>query len=166
MAKKLGIPTLYIFPPSKFARDPKLVKDAAQSITKVAANFASTYEVYRAAGADVEFVGHPFLDNARPELTPEETCLKYGLDPKKPVIALCPGSRKSELDQLLPVMLEAARIIQKKYPEFQYVVPVISRLGKVFSIQKSVLHTKLNESGLPIKLAEGKIYDNMNLSEI
>lgn len=167
MAKKLGIPTLYIFPPSKFARDPKLVKDAAQSITKVAANFASTYEVYRAAGADVEFVGHPLLDNARPELTPEETCLKYGLDPKKPVIALCPGSRKSELDQLLPVMLEAARIIQKKYPEFQYVVPVIKTDGEeVFSIQKSVLHTKLNESGLPIKLAEGKIYDIMNLSEI
>jgi len=45
-ANKLGIPTLYYFPPSKFATDPASVTDAAGSITRVAANFASTYEIY------------------------------------------------------------------------------------------------------------------------
>lgn len=167
MAQALGIPTIYIFPPSKFAKDPRLVMDAAKSITKVAANFASTYEVYKAAGADVKFVGHPLLDYAKPELSREETFEKYGLDPKRPVIALCPGSRKSELDQLLPVMLDAAKIIEAKYPEFQYVVPVIETdTEEVFSVQKSLLHSTLKSSGLPIKLAEGKIYDIMNVSEI
>ncbi len=167
MAKSMGIPTLYVFPPSKFAVDPTSVKDAAESITKVAANFASTYEVYKSAGADVEFVGHPLIDNAVPELTPEQTCEKYGLDKNKPVISLCPGSRFSELTQMLPVMLEAGKIIHQKYPEYQFVVPVIKTDGEeVFGINKNVLRKQLADSGLPVVLAEGKIYDIMNLSKI
>ncbi|MFZ5953205.1 MAG: lipid-A-disaccharide synthase, partial [Candidatus Rifleibacteriota bacterium] len=81
IVQRLGIPTVYYFPPSKFATNPESVADAATSITKVAANFASTYEVYKAAGADVEFVGHPLLDHAKPVMTLEETYSKYGLIP-------------------------------------------------------------------------------------
>lgn len=166
-ANKLGIPTVYYFPPSKFATDPASVADAAGSITRVAANFASTYEVYKAAGADVEFVGHPLLDHAKPVMNSEETCLKYGLQPGRPVIGLCPGSRRSELGQLLPVMLEAGKIIHKRYPEFQFVVPVIATDGtEVFGIQKSLLREQLKASGIPVTLAEGKIYDLMKLSRI
>lgn len=166
-ATRLGIPTVYYFPPSKFATDPASVTDAAGSITRVAANFASTYEVYKAAGADVEFVGHPLLDHAKPVMTADETCRKYGLDPKRPVIGLCPGSRRSELGQLLPVMLAAGRIIHRRYPEFQFVVPVIATEGpEVFGIQKAALREQLKASGIPVTLAEGKIYDLMKLSKI
>lgn len=166
-ANKLGIPTLYYFPPSKFATDPASVTDAASSITRVAANFASTYEVYRAAGANVEFVGHPLLDHAKPNMTPAETCAKYGLDPDKPVIGLCPGSRRSELDLLLPVMLKAGRLIYQKYPNYQFVVPVIKTEGnEVFGVSKQCLRQQLSASGIPVTLAEGKIYDLMHLSRL
>lgn len=166
-ANRLGIPTLYYFPPSKFATDPASVTDAASSITRVAANFASTYEIYRAAGANVEFVGHPLLDHAKPVMTPAETCARYGLDPNRPVIGLCPGSRRSELDQLLPVMLKAGRIIHDKYPEYQFVVPVIKTDGnEVFGVSKQCLRNQLSASGIPVTLAEGKIYDVMHLSRL
>ncbi len=166
-ASKLGIPTLYYFPPSKFATDPASVTDAAGSITRVAANFASTYEIYKAAGANVEFVGHPLLDHAKPVMTAEETCLKYGLKPDKPVIGLCPGSRRSELGQLLPIMLEAGKIIHRRYPDCQFVVPVIATEGsEVFGVQKSALREQLKASGIPVTLAEGKIYDLMKLARI
>jgi lipid-A-disaccharide synthase len=167
LVQKLGIPTVYYFPPSKFATNPASVADAAGSITKVAANFASTYEVYKAAGADVDFVGHPLLDHAKPAMTIEETCKKYGLDPSRPVIGLCPGSRKSELSQLLPVMLKAARIIHKKYPDYQFVVPVIATKGaEVFGVAKSQLKSQLQAAEIPVVLAEGKIYDVMNISRL
>lgn len=166
-ANKLGIPTLYYFPPSKFATDPASITDAASSITRVAANFASTYEVYRAAGANVEFVGHPLLDHAKPGLTPGETCAKYGLDPVKPVIGLCPGSRRSELELLLPVMLRAGRLIHQKYPQYQFVVPVIKTEGsEVFGVSKQCLRSQLAASGIPVTLAEGQIYDLMRLSRL
>ncbi len=167
IVQKLGIPTVYYFPPSKFATNPNSVADAAASITKVAANFASTYEVYRAAGADVEFVGHPLLDHAKPVMTVEETYEKYGLIPGRPVIGLCPGSRRSELAQLLPVMLKAAKIIHQKRPEYQFVVPVIATEGpEVFGWAKTQLREQLKASGVPVVLAEGKIYDVMNVSKL
>lgn len=165
-AEKLGIPTVYYFPPSKFATDPASVADAARSITKVAANFASTYEIYKAAGADVEFVGHPLLDHAKPSLTQAETYKQYGLDPSRPVIGLCPGSRRSELDMILPIMLKAAKLILQKYPDYQFFVPVIATEGaEVFGVQKSALHSQLKAAQLPVVLAEGKIYDLMNIAE-
>ncbi|HNX75378.1 MAG TPA: lipid-A-disaccharide synthase [Candidatus Rifleibacterium sp.] len=166
-AHKLGIPTLYYFPPSKFATDPASVTDAAGSITRVAANFASTYEVYKAAGANVEFVGHPLLDHAKPVMTIEETCQKYGIKADRPVIGLCPGSRRSELGQLLPVMLAAGKLIHQRYPECQFVVPVIATEGpEVFGVQKTALREQLAASGIPVTLAEGKIYDVMKLARL
>jgi len=166
-AEKLGIPTVYYFPPSKFATDPANVVDAARSITRVAANFASTYEVYKAAGADVEFVGHPMLDHANPAMTDAETCAKYGLDPARPVLALCPGSRRSELEQLLPIMLKAGRIIHERYPQYQFVIPVIATDGpEVFGVSKDCLHEQLKASGIPVTLCEGKIYDLMKLAKL
>ncbi|NCB37816.1 MAG: lipid-A-disaccharide synthase [Erysipelotrichia bacterium] len=166
-ANKLGIPSLYYFPPSKFATDPASITDAAGSITSVAANFASTYEIYKAAGANVTFVGHPLLDHAKPVMTPEETCVKYGLRPDRPVIGLCPGSRRSELGQLLPIMLKAGRIIYDRYPEYQFVVPVVETEGpEVFGVSKSSLREQLKASGIPVILAEGKIYDLMKLARI
>ncbi|MEW6709328.1 MAG: lipid-A-disaccharide synthase [Candidatus Riflebacteria bacterium] len=167
IVQRLGIPTVYYFPPSKFATNPESVADAATSITKVAANFASTYEVYKAAGADVEFVGHPLLDHAKPVMTVEETYEKYGLIPGRPVIGLCPGSRRSELGQLLPIMLKAAKLIHQQHPEFQFVVPVIATDGpEVFGWGKTQLREQLKASGVPVVLAEGKIYDVMNVSKI
>lgn len=167
MAEKLKIPTLYYFPPGKFADDPQYVKDAAGSITKVAASFLATYEIYKKAGADVEFVGHPLLDYANTALNPEETCKKCGLDISRPVIGLCPGSRKSELDQLLPVMLKAGKIIHNKYPEYQFFVPVIDTdQEEVFGVQKSTLKKMLKDAQIPVVLAEGCFYDLMKISKL
>lgn len=167
VANKMNIPTVYYFPPSKFAEDPAKVADAASSITAVAANFASTYKVYKAAGANVKFVGHPLLDHAKPSMSKEETCKWLGLDSEKPVIGLCPGSRKSELCQLLPVMLQAGKIIHKQNPEYQFVVPVIATDGdEVFGVKKSVLQKQLEAADIPVTLAEGKIYDVMNVSKL
>lgn len=167
IAKKMNIPTVYYFPPSKFATNPDKIADAAGSITAVAANFASTYKVYQAAGANVEFVGHPLLDHAKPSMSKQETLEWLDIDPNKPIIGLCPGSRKSELCQLLPVMLKAGKLIHEKYPDHQFVVPVMKTKGEnVFGVKKSVLHQQLEASGIPVKLAEGNIYDVMSVSEL
>lgn len=166
-ASHLGLPTLYYFPPSKFATDPRDVADAAKYITSVAANFSFTYDVYRAAGANVEFVGHPLKDHAKPTMSSAEAFRAFDLDPEKPVIGLCPGSRRSELDQLLPIMLEAGKILHSKRPELQFLVPVISTDGPdVFGVSKKKLRAQLNAAGIPVKLIEGKIYDVMNISRL
>lgn len=166
-AAALGIPTLYYFPPSKFAIDPKDVTDAAKYITRVAANFSFTYEVYKAAGANVEFVGHPLRDQAKPTMSREQAFKQFGLNPERPVIGLCPGSRKSELDQLLPVMLEGARLLYRERPDLQFLVPVAAtETEQVFGVSKRRLRRQLTNSEIPIRLIEGRIYDVMSIASL
>lgn len=166
-ATRLGIPSLYVFPPSKFATNPADVADAARNITAVAANFSFTYEVYKAAGANVEFVGHPLIDLARPTMSRDEAVRSFGLDANKPVVGLCPGSRKSELDQLLPLMLDTAKLLLEKEPNLQFVVPVIATEGPdVYGISKADLRMQIESANLPVKIVEGRIYDVMAISEV
>jgi lipid-A-disaccharide synthase len=165
-AKKLGIPTLYYFPPRKFASSADDVRDAAQNIDMVAANFACTYKMYKAAGANVEFVGHPLLDLARPSMPRAEALKEFGLQEGRPIIGLCPGSRKSELDFLLPVMLDAAKLLHARHPNLQFLVPVIKSNGdNVYGIPKTDLFKQLSDSGLPLHIVEGKVYDVMAVSD-
>lgn len=166
-AQRMGIPTLYYFPPSKFASSPEDVVDAARTITCVAANFTFTHKVYKDAGANAHFVGHPLLDIAKPSMSRDEACKSFGLDPAKPVVGLCPGSRSSELAYLLPVMLDAARLLLKQHPELQFVVPVIaSGTDTVYGLPKADLRAQLEAAKLPVTLVEGKIYDVMSIAEL
>lgn len=74
-------------------------------------------EFYKQRGVNVDFVGHPLLDIAMPAMAKIELnellkSLKFSAD--KTTIALFPGSRKAEIENILPVMLGAAQIMRRK----------------------------------------------------
>jgi lipid-A-disaccharide synthase len=70
----------------------------------------------------VEFVGHPLAGTVRPGVSREEFCLRHGLDPSRPLIALLPGSRQKELERILPPMLKAAACVAERRPDVQFAV--------------------------------------------
>jgi lipid-A-disaccharide synthase len=101
-AKALNIPVIYLFPPCKFARSVDQIKEAASTITRVAAEFEATFENYRKAGASVEFVGHPVMD-IMPKMSKDEAREKVGVSADEKMILLMPGSRNREIDLMVPV---------------------------------------------------------------
>jgi len=72
----------------------------------------------------VEFVGHPLAGEVKARYSRAEFCRQMRLDPKSPVISLLPGSRRKEVERILPPMLEAAALIAARRPEVQFVVVV------------------------------------------
>lgn len=68
--------------------------------------------IYEKAGIPATFVGHPLLDVAAATPTAAQSAWrsKHGLD-ERPIVALLPGSRTQELQHMLPVMVDAARIL-------------------------------------------------------
>src|SRR3954471_5302038 len=78
--------------------------------------------MYRDAGIRAEFVGHPLVDLARPQETPDVFQREIGLHRTGPVVALLPGSRPNEVERLLPVMRDAAHEIAKHIPHVQFVI--------------------------------------------
>jgi lipid-A-disaccharide synthase len=72
----------------------------------------------------VEYVGHPLAGNVSAQFDRDEFCRRHDLDSARPIIALLPGSRRQELERILPPMLDAASIISRQSPEIQFVVVV------------------------------------------
>jgi lipid-A-disaccharide synthase len=158
-AKELGIPILSYIPPSAWAWRKGRAKSVAKLVDKIASIFPFEAEVYRAAGADVTFVGHPLLDIVKPSMTKEESYQFFAAQTDQPIILLLPGSRKQEISSLLPIMLESAEKILQETPNCQFFLPAAS------TISREMLQEILNNYKVKVHLTSGNIYDLMNIAD-
>lgn len=121
---RLGIPTLYYFPPRSWQRTGSPGLGIVPHVTRVATPFRWSAERLTNAGARAEWVGHPSLENIpdpgeRPGLR-----RMFGIEPDQTLVALLPGSRMSEIRILAPRMTQAAAIVSKHTrAQFIAVVP-------------------------------------------
>ncbi len=154
-AHGLGIPVIYYIPPKAWAWRPNRAKKIAKTTTAVASIFPFAAEFYRKAGANVEFVGHPLLDFARTDLSCAEARRAIGLKEDYPVLGLMPGSRRREVERLLPVMLEVVDQIHQAVPDCQFVLP---------------LAPGINSATLPemplISVMKERVYEAMRASDL
>lgn len=155
-AKELGIPTVYFFPPGKHTTNPEVVAETAKQITRVAAPLPTTYELYRKAGGDVEFVGHPLLDMLGQAPCQREARAQLEVDQDALVVGILPGSRLQEIRTHTPDLIEVARGLRKRYPGMQFLLPRV-KLQKDFLERKVArILDQVRESGLPIRIIEGR----------
>lgn len=110
-AKKLGIPVLYYVSPQIWAWRASRIHTIKKYVAHIAVLFSFEEKLYRDANIPVTFVGHPLGDMAKPTMSIEEAYDFFQLDRKKKIVALFPGSRRSELDNHLSIMIEAANKI-------------------------------------------------------
>ncbi len=121
-AKRLGIPVMYYISPQVWAWGKGRVKKMRRLVDKMVVAFPFELAIYEKEGIPVEFVGHPLLEVVKSRLSRQEFCSQAGLSPEKPILGLLPGSRRQEVEKILPVMVEAARVIKEKKPDVQPVV--------------------------------------------
>lgn len=120
--KRAGIPTLHFVSPSIWAWRPERIHTIGQAVSHMLVVFPFEERIYREAGIPVTYVGHPLADVI--PLEPDGAGARASLGLKAgPVIALLPGSRLSEVKRHAHLMLEAAALILKQYPDAQFVVP-------------------------------------------
>ncbi|MFB0526024.1 MAG: lipid-A-disaccharide synthase [bacterium] len=144
LAKRLNIPLIYYIGPQIWAWRRGRIKDIAEFVNKMLVIFPFEEEAYKKAGVDVSFVGHPLLDTIQPTKSEEEVCQKYGLDPNFPIIGLMPGSRKQEIERLLPVMLEASQRIAENR-KVQFVLPLAENIPMAY-IRERIREFEMNYS--------------------
>jgi lipid-A-disaccharide synthase len=86
-------------------------------------------EYFERNGVEVDYVGHPLLDSVKVTATRNEFCSRYRFDSSKPIVALLPGSRHSEIKYILPPMIETARLLSRSDPELQFALPLAKTLS-------------------------------------
>jgi len=111
-----GIPVIYFIAPQMWAWRPGRVKLLRRYIQKLICIFPFEEKFFRKAGVDVEYVGHPLVDLAKPTLTREEFHRRYQLRADQPTVCLLPGSRNQEVARHLALLLEAAARLRRERP--------------------------------------------------
>lgn len=160
IAKEKGIPVISYISPSAWAWGKGRAKEVAETVERVASIFPFEAEVYREAGANVTFVGHPLLDIVKPTMSKEEAYRFFDADPNSPVVMLMPGSRQQEIAKLLPDMLAAGELIAKEIPSCQFFLPVAS------TIPRADIQNMISQYGLKVVLTTENTYDLMNISDV
>ena len=123
-AKERGIPVFSYIPPSAWAWRKGRAKSCAALADEIVAIFPHELPPYEAAGANISFVGNPLIDTVRAEMEPEEACRHFAIEENDVPILLMPGSRREEIERLLPPMLGAAEILQTRDPARRFFLPV------------------------------------------
>ncbi len=111
IAKKYGVRVLYYISPQIWAWHRSRVRKMKGVVDTMLVVFPFEEKFYSDEGIDVEFVGHPLLEVLETHLDFRNFCKRYGIDPTKKLLALIPGSRRQEIENIFPVMLRAARTI-------------------------------------------------------
>jgi lipid-A-disaccharide synthase len=121
--KRAGVPTVHYVSPSVWAWREGRAAHLGRSADRVLCLFPMEPPIYARHGIDARFVGHPLADrfDARPDRAAARAAL--GLPADGRMLALLPGSRRSELDRLLGPFLDAARALQARLPGLRVLVP-------------------------------------------
>ena len=113
------------------------IRDSAQLVDRMLVILPFEKELYESAGLEVDFVGHPLLDVIRLDNDRAAYSERHSLSSKDTWIGLLPGSRHTEVERLLPPMLEAATLLLSDIENPCFLIPVTPALG--ISIYESVL---------------------------
>lgn len=131
-AHKLGIRVDWLIAPKVWAwkewRIPKLKK----YLTNLYSILPFETGYFKRHGMDVKYVGNPTVKEVEESLAhipPKKHFLaRHGITDTRPIIAILPGSRRGEIRNNLPLMIEAA----KRYPDYQYIIAAAPSVPEKF----------------------------------
>ncbi|MGE3537005.1 MAG: lipid-A-disaccharide synthase [Candidatus Tectimicrobiota bacterium] len=159
-AKRAGLRIVYYISPQIWAWRQGRVKKVARRVDKMLTLFPFEVPFYTAAGVDAVYVGHPVLDALQDVPGTESAAQQLGLNPQAPIVALLPGSRRQEVQALLPVMLEACQRIVAHCPQVQGVLPVAPGLDL------EDMQRLLDGSVMPVRLIRGQSHVAVRAADV
>jgi lipid-A-disaccharide synthase len=126
--KAAGIPTVHFVCPSIWAWRPERIEKIRRSVDHMLCIFPFEPALLAQAGIAATYVGHPLAQTI--PMHPDRLAARQalGLAADRPVVAVLPGSRQSEIENLTPRFVQAAQIMQRQNPDLQFVLPAIPSL--------------------------------------
>ena len=160
--KKAGVPAIHFVSPSIWAWRAGRLEKIVRSVTHLLCLFPFEPALYKDRSIAVSYVGHPFADEL--PLHPDREAMReqLALPAELPIIALLPGSRQSEVKNLAPVFIEAAKRIVERRPEVRFIVPLATRETR--QLFEQALHDA-DASELPIRMLFGHAVEAMTAAD-
>jgi len=155
-AKASGLKVFYYISPKFWAWNEKRVEKVRKYIDRMYIIFPFEVEFYRKHGIDVEYRGNPLVDETEKRISemPDRAELLKILElDHRPVIGLLAGSRRHEVESILPQMVKVIRY----FPQYQFVLAGVNNLP-------DELYLKILKRE-PVKLVKDKTSEILNISD-
>ena len=152
--RESGIKTVHFVCPSIWAWRAERVNTIQRSADHVLCLFPFEPEILHKAGIAATYVGHPLADQIPFEPPTEDARRELGFAADDTLVALLPGSRRSELTYIGPALLDAAQIMRRARPGLRFVIPIAPGLRPM--VEELVAR---HGEGLPLTLLDGRAQD-------
>ena len=161
--KDAGIPTIHYVSPSVWAWRGWRVKKIARAVNRILVMFPFEQPLYEKAGVPVSYVGHPLADLIPQNPKKDEARAALRLPPNKLLVALLPGSRKSELHYMASAFVLAAHRFRQEIHDVHFVCPTVTRATRDMFEQAVHLHQRTD---LPLTLLFGHSHEALAAADI
>lgn len=125
--KEAGIPAIHYVSPQIWAWRGWRVRRIARSVTRILVMFPFEAPLYEKAGVPVTYVGHPLADVIPIAPNKLEARVALRLPAGKLIVALLPGSRRSELQYMAKAFVLAAHRFRQEVADVHFVCPTVTR---------------------------------------
>ena len=128
--KRRGARIFYYIAPQVWAWHAERAAHMAAWADRLGVVFPFEERLFRDAGVNATYVGHPLLDDLAPEVGEAELRRELGIGPERRIVGLLPGSRAQELRHHWPIMLRAARLLRERRPDLLFVTALAGPPGE------------------------------------
>lgn len=161
--KDAGIPVVHYVSPAVWAWRRWRVRRIARSVDRILCMFPFEEPIYRAAGVPVTYVGHPLADMIPLEPPKDEARAQLRLPTGKLIIALLPGSRRSELQYMAGAFVLAAHRFRQEVNDVHFVCPMVTRETR--ELFERAIHEH-QRTDLPLTLLFGHSHDALAAADL
>lgn len=160
--RKSGIRTVHYVSPQVWAWRPGRIRTIGRAVDRVLCLLPFEADLYAEHGMDAVFVGHPKADSLSPDVDVAAARESLGLPSQDSVVAVLPGSRRSEVTRLAPVFAAAAARILDARPDVRFVTPVAT------AALRSVVDAAYADAGIAghCTLLDGRSVEAMSAADV
>ena len=161
--KDAGIPAIHYVSPQIWAWRGWRVHRIARSVTRILVMFPFEPALYEKAGVPVTYVGHPLADLIPLEPNRLEARAALRLPSGKLIVALLPGSRRSELHYMARSFVLAAHRFRQEVPDVHFVCPAVTRETR--DMFERTVHEQ-QRTDLPLTLLFGHSHEALAAADL
>ena len=159
--KSQGIKTIHFVSPSIWAWRGKRIKKMRSAVDQVLCIFPFEPALYERQGVPATYVGHPLADAIPIDVPRAGSRAALGLAQDDCVVALLPGSRRSEIQYVAPRLLGAAAEMHRQRPTLKFILPVVPGLRHLIEPLR-----RQHASQAPIELLDGRSHEALAACDV
>jgi lipid-A-disaccharide synthase len=161
--KDAGIPAIHYVSPSVWAWRRWRVRRIVRSVSHMLVMFPFEAPLYEKAGVPVTYVGHPLADLIPQDPKKDEARAQLRLPAGKLIVALLPGSRRSEMKYMAEAFILAAHRFRQEVHDVHFVCPTVTRATRDMFEQTLHQHQR---GDLPLTLLFGHSHEALAAADL